>query len=66
MGTAPQLPQADVLDVEIEMYLFRLLRSENLRRADVLLRAAQEDYPQVASDRLNACAARLCRRLFKS
>jgi hypothetical protein len=53
------------IDFEIEAHLFRLMRSGRFQRAEPLLKQAQEDFPDVAPERLRACARELAERLLK-
>ena len=54
-----------LLDVEIEMHAFRLMRSGNYSKGAAVLKALQEDFPEVAEQRLRECCVRLAERLLK-
>lgn len=53
----------EVMDVELTMHAFRLMRSGNYRRADAVIAAMQEDFPEIPKERLMQIMAALCRKL---
>ena len=57
---------AEVEDVEIAMHAFRLMRTGRYLKADELLAAVKEDFPEVEEARIRAVLRQLAERLVRN
>jgi hypothetical protein len=54
---------SEVLDVELTMHAFRLMRSERYRTASEVIDAMKADFPEVDEERINRTLATLAAKL---